>query len=565
MASQQDIGGSRDRAKNRQDERFSISLFSMAFVEYRDAEGNVKRVEVLKGDVPTVIGRSPSCHVVLKSPSVGRNHGKIVFRQGRYFYIDLGSVNGSFVDGKRVLDEIELLGGETIKCGDQEIRFYLDKDEAKREEPKKGPSQREVQRPHEALMLVELERLRRENAALRAEVVALKKARAETQETESLKAQLKEALERARREEARATEAEKQVKTLSASLEGMHAKYLDLRGQLVEMQRKLDALSLETRGADEERMEQEARIQKLEAQAAQASEALESAREEVASLKVKLTEKERELERVRRELDAKEYDLKALREENARLQEYCEVDTGRQKELERRAKHLEAIIEEHKDVIAGLKRSLEEKDRELRSLRMGKGVLDLEEEKKKLLDDFHKKSREADELRENLKEKERRILELENEVEALREKNKRLEEATRVHKSEREDISDHPLYRAKEREVLRLVQEVEELRQEMQRITEQNGVGKEKVKSAQRHAENCFLTLSAFKSEAKGLLRAFSRVEDPEAFPKAFRQSLTGVSPKEMASELIESLDLLEKELALLLQYLGVEPKKDEI
>jgi pSer/pThr/pTyr-binding forkhead associated (FHA) protein len=537
----------------------------MAFVEYSDAEGNVKKVEILKGDTPTVLGRSPSCHVVLKSPSVGRNHGKIVYRDGRYFYLDLGSVNGSFVNGKRLVDEIELFGGETIKCGDQEIRFFLGKDEVRREEPKKEPSQREVEKPHEALMLVEIDRLRRENAALRAEVLSLRKAKGGSQEIDSLKTELKEALERANREEARAAEAEKQVQTLTASLEGMHAKYLDLRGQLVEMQRKMDALSLETRGAGEERMENEARIQKLEAQASQASEALESARQEVASLKVKLTEKERELERVRRELDAKEYDLKALREENARLQEYCEVDTGRQKDLERRAKHLEAIIEEHKDVIAGLKRNIEEKERELRSIRMGKGVLDLEEEKKKLLDDFHKKSREADELRDKVEEMERKILELESEADALKEKNKKLEEATRVRKSEREDISDHPLYKAKEREVLRLVQEVEEVQKEMQRVIGQKGVGNEKLESAQRHAENCFLTLAAFKSEAKGLIRAFSRVEDMEALPNPVKQSLRGISPKEMASSFIESLELLEKEMSLLLEYLGVEPKKDDI
>ena len=537
----------------------------MAFVEYSDAEGNVKKVEILKGDAPTVLGRSPSCHVVLKSPSVGRNHGKIVYRNGRYFYVDLGSVNGSFVNGRRVLDEIELLGGETIKCGDQEIRFFLGKDEVRREEARKEPSQREVEKPHEALMLVELDRLRRENAALRAEVLSLRRAKGEAGETDALKAELKEALERAKREEARAAEAEKQVQTLTASLEGMHAKYLDLRGQLVEMQRKMDALSLETRGADEERMEQEARIQKLEAQAMQASEALESARQEVASLKVKLTEKERELERVRRELDAKEYDLKALREENARLQEYCEADTGRQKDLERRAKHLEAIIEEHKDVIAGLKRNLEEKDREIRSLRMGKGFVDLEEEKRRLLDDFHKKSREADELRDRVEDMERKIVELEGEREILRQKNKSLEEAMRVRKSEREDISDHPLYKAKEREVLRLAQEVEEVQKEMQRIIEQKGVGKEKIEGAQRHAENCFLTLSAFKSEAKGLLRAFSRVEGLDALPDPLKQTLTGISPSEMASSLLESLDLLEKEFALLLEYLGVAPKKDDL
>ncbi|MEW6494908.1 MAG: FHA domain-containing protein [Cyanobacteriota bacterium] len=45
-----------------------------------------------------LIGRHPSCDIVLDSPEVSRVHGRIVYRQEQYYFADLGSTGGSFVN-----------------------------------------------------------------------------------------------------------------------------------------------------------------------------------------------------------------------------------------------------------------------------------------------------------------------------------------------------------------------------------------------------------------------------------------------------------------------------------
>ena len=45
-----------------------------------------------------LIGRHPSCDIVLNSPEVSRVHGRIVYREGHYYFTDLGSTGGSQVN-----------------------------------------------------------------------------------------------------------------------------------------------------------------------------------------------------------------------------------------------------------------------------------------------------------------------------------------------------------------------------------------------------------------------------------------------------------------------------------
>lgn len=45
-----------------------------------------------------LIGRHPSCDIVLNSPEVSRVHGRILYREGHYYFTDLGSTGGSHVN-----------------------------------------------------------------------------------------------------------------------------------------------------------------------------------------------------------------------------------------------------------------------------------------------------------------------------------------------------------------------------------------------------------------------------------------------------------------------------------
>ncbi|MBM0744883.1 FHA domain-containing protein (plasmid) [Phormidium sp. CLA17] len=54
------------------------------------------------GQTEWIIGRCDTCDLILDSPVVSSVHGRIQFSEGEYYFVDLGSRNGSFVNGKDV-------------------------------------------------------------------------------------------------------------------------------------------------------------------------------------------------------------------------------------------------------------------------------------------------------------------------------------------------------------------------------------------------------------------------------------------------------------------------------
>lgn len=62
------------------------------------------------------IGRGPDCDIVLLDERVSRRHGAITSRRGALIYNDLGSTNGSFVNGSRVT-EIALGTADVVRLG----------------------------------------------------------------------------------------------------------------------------------------------------------------------------------------------------------------------------------------------------------------------------------------------------------------------------------------------------------------------------------------------------------------------------------------------------------------
>jgi hypothetical protein len=74
------------------------------------------------GEEPTAIGRAPDCEVVLTDPNVSRRHAE-VRRQGLdYVVVDLGSTNGTRVNGLGV-SERRLSDGDEISVGNTSLRF----------------------------------------------------------------------------------------------------------------------------------------------------------------------------------------------------------------------------------------------------------------------------------------------------------------------------------------------------------------------------------------------------------------------------------------------------------
>ena len=71
------------------------------------------------------IGRSQENDVVIRDHSMSRNHAILQCNEtGDYLLIDLGSSNGSFVNGKRVSVPISLQNGDRILFGKSHVEFY---------------------------------------------------------------------------------------------------------------------------------------------------------------------------------------------------------------------------------------------------------------------------------------------------------------------------------------------------------------------------------------------------------------------------------------------------------
>ena len=87
------------------------------------------RGQTVGGDVPDrksiVIGRALECDVVVKDVKASRRHCQLR-REGSTFILeDLGSKNGTFVNGERIQEAVTLKPNQSFAVGD--TMFYLSK------------------------------------------------------------------------------------------------------------------------------------------------------------------------------------------------------------------------------------------------------------------------------------------------------------------------------------------------------------------------------------------------------------------------------------------------------
>lgn len=71
----------------------------------------------------TVIGRGADCDIRLISSSVSRKHAQLELTGGALMFFDLGSSNGSFVNGQPVTEAVALQNGDQLSMG--EIHFAV--------------------------------------------------------------------------------------------------------------------------------------------------------------------------------------------------------------------------------------------------------------------------------------------------------------------------------------------------------------------------------------------------------------------------------------------------------
>jgi adenylate cyclase len=93
---------------------------SAPFLKFEDGDG--REIPLISGNV-WKIGRTEQNAVVLADDMVSRNHAMIQHEAGEFYLIDMGSRNGSFVNGRRLTAPVALRDGDRLSFGEARLRF----------------------------------------------------------------------------------------------------------------------------------------------------------------------------------------------------------------------------------------------------------------------------------------------------------------------------------------------------------------------------------------------------------------------------------------------------------
>ena len=77
----------------------------------------------LEGD-QLIIGRDASNSVAINDAEISRKHSRLTFQGGKYVLEDLGSTNGTFVNGQRLAGQVVLKPGDVVSLGEQIVLMY---------------------------------------------------------------------------------------------------------------------------------------------------------------------------------------------------------------------------------------------------------------------------------------------------------------------------------------------------------------------------------------------------------------------------------------------------------
>ena len=71
----------------------------------------------------TTIGRSPDCNIFLDDVTVSRKHAVLIEENGQVSIEDLGSLNGTFVNRRRIEGPTRLQSGDELQIGKYRMSF----------------------------------------------------------------------------------------------------------------------------------------------------------------------------------------------------------------------------------------------------------------------------------------------------------------------------------------------------------------------------------------------------------------------------------------------------------
>ena len=121
---QEDIGHSSTVELHRGSFVGEIPTKHRAYMEIIGLGDQNEVIELAEKDMH--VGRSPKCEIQLEVDNVSRKHVRIAFRNEEYHIEDLGSTNGTYVNGIRV-EKCVLRNHDQVEIGGVKILFKEEK------------------------------------------------------------------------------------------------------------------------------------------------------------------------------------------------------------------------------------------------------------------------------------------------------------------------------------------------------------------------------------------------------------------------------------------------------
>ncbi|MDR3211908.1 MAG: FHA domain-containing protein [Planctomycetota bacterium] len=91
-------------------------------------DGTEPQVIPLDSAKPLFVGRIPDCDIHLQSPAVSRQHAVLLEKNGVCGIKDLGSANGTYINGERISSSHRIKTGDVIQIGEFILKYMPEKD-----------------------------------------------------------------------------------------------------------------------------------------------------------------------------------------------------------------------------------------------------------------------------------------------------------------------------------------------------------------------------------------------------------------------------------------------------
>ncbi len=112
---------------------FTVAKTGIGLVKGQRTDASIWSVDVEKGPKnlrglhidmlgPVIIGRSPNADIMIPEPFVSGNHARLTIQGPALVLEDLGSTNGTLVNGHLIGQPVTLRAGDDVQIGDVVMR-----------------------------------------------------------------------------------------------------------------------------------------------------------------------------------------------------------------------------------------------------------------------------------------------------------------------------------------------------------------------------------------------------------------------------------------------------------